>query len=205
MRYGVLGTGIVGRTIAARLAELKHDVMIGTRDVDATMRREGPDRMGNPPFAQWQRQHAAVKPGSFAQAASHAEMVVNATSGQTSLDSLRQAGESNLAGKVLLDVANPLDFSRGLPPTLSVVNSDSLAEQIQRTFPKAKVVKSLNTVTASVMVDPRAVGGGDHTVFLSGNDAAAKATVADLLRSFGWKDILDLGDITTARGQEMYL
>lgn len=205
MRYGVLGTGVVGRTIAARLAELKHDVMIGTRDVAATLRREGPDRMGTPPFAQWQQQHPQVRLGTFAQAASHGEMVVNATSGEASLQALKSAADANLAGKVLLDIANPLDFSRGMPPTLTVANTDSLGEQIQRALPRAKVVKSLNTVTARVMVEPRAVGGGDHTIFVSGNDAGAKTAVADLLRSFGWKDILDLGDITTARGQEMYL
>lgn len=205
MRCGAFGTGVVGRTIASKLADLKHDVVIGTREVQATLRREGTDRMGNVPFAQWQQQHPAVKLGTFAQAAAHGELLVNATSGDASLQALRAAGEANLAGKVLLDIANPLDFSQGMPPTLTIANTDSLAEQIQRAFPSTRVVKTLNTVTARVMVDPRSVGGGEHTIFLSGNDAAAKASAAELLRSFGWKDILDLGDITTARGQEMYL
>lgn len=205
MRYGVLGTGVVGRTIAAALAERRHEVMIGTRDPQATLRREGADRMGNPPFAQWQKEHPAVRLGTFAQAAAHGELIVNATLGDGTLAALKEAGEANLAGKVLLDISNPLDFSKGMPPTLTVSNTDSLAEQLQRAFPKAKVVKSLNTVTARVMVNPRSVAEGDHTIFLSGNDLGAKETVAALLRSFGWRDVMDLGDITSARGQEMYL
>ena len=115
------------------------------------------------------------------------------------------AGAENLAGKVLMDIANPLDFSHGFPPSLNPVNTDSLGEQIQRAFPEARVVKTLNTMTASVMVDPASVAGGDHSVFVSGNDAAAKETVAGLLKDFGHRDIIDLGDITTARGAEMIL
>ena len=130
--------------------------------------------------------------------------MLNCTGGIVSLDALRQAGAKNLAGKVVIDVSNPLDFSRGFPPTLTVCNTDSVAEQIQREFPDAKVVKSLNTMNAGVMVNPGLVPG-EHDVFLSGNDAAAKATVAELLRSFGWRNVIDLGDITTARGVEMIL
>lgn len=143
--------------------------------------------------------------GSFAEAAAHGEMVVNATRGERSLDVLRMAGEANLNDKILLDVANPLDFSRGMPPGLFVKDSDSLAEQIQRAFPRLKVVKALNTVNSQLMVHPQTLGGGDHTVFLSGNDSEAKERVGTLLRSFGWEDIIDLGDITTARATEMLL
>jgi predicted dinucleotide-binding enzyme len=132
-------------------------------------------------------------------------MLINATAGEASLEVLKHAGDASLAAKVLLDIANPLDFSRRMPPTLTVSNTDSLGEQLQRAFPRAKVVKSLNTMNARLMVNPGAVAGGEHTVFLSGNDGAAKAVVADLLRGFGWKDIVDLGDITTARGAEMFL
>lgn len=205
MRFGVLGTGMVGRAVGARLITLDHDVMIGTRDVKRTQAAAEPDRMGNPPFAAWQRQNPDVKIGTFAQAATHGEIVVNATNGAASLQALRQAGEDNLDHKILIDISNPLDFSKGMPPTLSICNTDSLGEQIQRAFPQTHVVKTLNTVTASLMTGPNQLAGADHTIFLSGNDAGAKTRVTELLRSFGWKDILDLGDITTARGQEMYL
>ena len=132
-------------------------------------------------------------------------MIVNATAGAVSLEALEQAGEDNLSGKVLIDLSNPLDFSKGMPPSLSVVNTDSLGEQIQRRFPEAKVVKTLHTMNAYLMVDPAQLAGGEHTVFVSGDDPEAKAAVTDLLRSFGWTDIIDLGDITTARGTEMML
>jgi 8-hydroxy-5-deazaflavin:NADPH oxidoreductase len=132
-------------------------------------------------------------------------MVVNATAGAVSLEVLEQAVEDNLNGKILIDVANPLDFSKGMPPTLSVSNIDSLGEQIQRRFPEAEVVKTLHTINAYLMVDPAQLAGGDHTVFVSGDDAEAKDKVSELLRGFGWIDIIDLGDITTARGTEMLL
>jgi predicted dinucleotide-binding enzyme len=204
-KIGVLGTGPVGQTIAAKLAELGHAVMIGTRDPAATMARDKPDNYGGPPFKAWREQHPGVGLGTLAEAAAHGELVVNATSGVGSIDALKGAGDGNLAGKVVIDIANPLDFSKGMPPSLTICNTDSLAEQIQRAFPSARVVKTLNTMNCFVMVDPGKVAGGDHTVFVSGNDAGAKETVKELLRSFGWKDIVDLGDITTARGTEMIL
>jgi predicted dinucleotide-binding enzyme len=205
MRIGVLGTGLVGQTLAGKLAELGHDVFVGTRDPAATLERSGTDRYGNPPFKDWRAQHSKVAFGTLAEAAAHGEVIINATNGAATLDALDAAGGQNLAGRVVVDVANPLDFSKGMPPSLTVCNTDSLGEQIQRRFPAAKVVKTLNTVNASVMIAPRAVGGGDHTIFVSGNDAGAKKTVSDILRQFGWKDIVDLGDITTARGSEMLL
>jgi predicted dinucleotide-binding enzyme len=205
MRIAVLGTGTVGRTVAGKLSELGHDVVIGTRDPQATLARTESDAMGNPPYSTWQAEHPGVRLAPFAEAAASGELVVNATGGGGSLDALAQAGEDNLAGKVLLDISNPLDFSQGFPPTLFVKDSDSLAEQIQRTFPAARVVKSLNTMTAAVMVDPRRVAAGDHTVFVSGEDPEAKRTVASLLGEFGHIDVIDLGDLSTARGAEMYL
>jgi predicted dinucleotide-binding enzyme len=205
VKIGVFGTGIVGRTPAARLAQLGHEVMIGTRDPAKTRARTEPDAYGSPPFGAWQAQNPRVKLGSLPEAAAHGELLVNAIQGSASLDALEKAGEARLNGKILLDVSNPLDFSRGMPPTLFVKDSDSLAEQIQRDFPKLKVVKTLNTVTAPLMVDPAKLDGADHSVFLSGNDAQAKAVAAELLRSFGWKDIIDLGNVTTARGAEMLL
>jgi predicted dinucleotide-binding enzyme len=205
MRLGILGTGVVGKTIAARLAGLGHEVMVGTRDPDETMSRTEPDAYGNPPFRAWQEDHPEVRLGAFAEAAAHGEMVVNATAGAVSLEALELAGEGNLNGKILMDVANPLDFSKGFPPTLSVSNTDSLGEQIQRRFPEVKVVKTLHTMNAYLMVDPAQLAATEHTVFVCGDDAGAKDVVTELLRSFGWTDIIDLGDITTARGTEMLL
>lgn len=191
MKAGVLGSGLVGQAISARLAELEHDVMIGTRD---------PNKL-----SEWQASHKDVKIGSFAETAGHGEIIFNATNGAAALDVLNMVGESNLNGKVLVDISNPLDFSKGMPPSLLVSNTDSLGEQIQRAFPQVKVVKTLNTVTANIMVYPRQVANGDHHIFVNGNDAQAKRQVTDILKSFGWIHILDLGDITAARGTEMYL
>jgi predicted dinucleotide-binding enzyme len=205
MRFAILGTGVAGKTIAARLADLGHEVMVGTREPAETMSRTEPDRYGTPPFSAWQEEHPEVRLGTFAEAAAHGEMVVNATAGAVSLEVLEQAGEDNLGGKILMDIANPLDFSQGFPPTLLVSNTDSLGEQIQRRFPEAKVVKTLHTMNAYLMVDPAQLAAADHTVFVGGDDAEAKAEVSELLRSFGWTDIIDLGDITTARGTEMLL
>ena len=205
MKIAVLGTGMVGRTIAGALAGLGHDVVIGTRDPQATLARTEPDMMGTAPFAEWHAANAGVDVAAFADAASGAELIVNATNGAGSLAALAAAGTANLAGKIIMDIANPLDFSQGMPPSLNPVNTDSLGEEIQRSFPEAKVVKTLNTMTASVMVDPARVAGGDHTVFVSGDDADAKAAVTELLKGFGHRDVIDLGDITSARGAEMIL
>jgi 8-hydroxy-5-deazaflavin:NADPH oxidoreductase len=205
VRFGILGTGVVGKTIAVRLDGLGHDVIVGTRNPEETLSRTDPDQYGNSPFGAWQEEHPEVRLGTFAEAAAHGDMVVNATAGAVSLEALEQAGEDNLNGKILIDIANPLDFSKGMPPTLLVSNTDSLGEQIQRRFPEAKVVKTLHTMNAYVMVDPAQLAATDHTVFVSGDDAEAKARVSELLRSFGWSDIIDLGDITTARGTEMVL
>jgi len=178
MRIGVLGTGTVGRTIAAKLRELGHDVLVGSRS-------------------------AADDAVPFPDAAAHGELVFNCTAGAASLEALGAAGEENLTGKVLVDVTLPLDFSQGPPPRLFVCNDDSLGEQIQRAFPETMVVKTLNTVNASVMVDP--VPGTN--LFVCGNEEEAKTQVAELLQSFGWPAdaIIDLGDISNARGTEMYL
>ena len=205
MKIAVLGTGTVGRTIAGALAGLGHDVVIGTRDPQATLARTEPDMMGAAPFAQWHAAHTGISLAPFADAAAGAELIVNATSGGGSLAALAAAGTGNLAGKVIMDIANPLDFSQGMPPSLNPVNTDSLAEQIQRAFPQSRVVKTLNTMTASVMVDPARVAGGDHSVFVSGDDADAKARVTEILKGFGHRDVIDLGDITSARGAEMIL
>jgi hypothetical protein len=204
-KIAVLGTGPVGQTIAAKLASLGHSVFVGTRDPAATLERSQPDMFGNPPFKVWRDSHPEIRFGTLAEAAAHGEWVVNATNGSGAIPALEAAGKSNLEGKIVIDIANPLDFSKGMPPSLTVCNTDSLGEQIQRAFPAAKVVKTLNTVNAYLMVGPRQLADADHTMFMAGNDAGAKQAVSELLRSFGWKDIVDLGDITNARGTEMLL
>ncbi len=204
MQIGILGTGMVGRALAGRLHELGHSVTVGTRHPGVTLARSEPDRGGGAPFRAWAAEHPQVRLATFAEAAAGAELVVNASNGHASLEVLRAAGADHLAGKVLVDAANPLDFSTGFPPTLFVKDTDSLGEQLQRTFPEVRVVKALNTLTASLMVEPQALPG-ESTVFVCGNDAVAKQVVTDLLVELGHTDVLDLGDITAARGTEMYL
>ena len=206
MRVGVLGTGMVGQALAGKLAALGHEVAVGTRDPQETLARSDPDYLGNPPFATWLETHSGVRLGTPAEAAADAELIVNATNGAGSVAMLESAGEENLAGKVLVDVANPLDASQGMPPSLFVCNMDSLGEQIQRRFPETRVVKTLNTMNCEVMVDPAKVPG-EHDVFVCGEDADAKRQVIEMLESLGWsaERIRDLGGITSARGTEMYL
>ena len=195
MRIGVLGTGMVGVAIAGKLVALGHEVMMGSREA------------GNEKARAWMGDAGTgASEGSFTDAAAYGELVVNCTAGAHSLEALEQAGRTNLAGKVLIDVANPLDSSSGMPPTLTVANTDSLGEQIQRALPDTKVVKALNTMNCEVMVDPAKVPG-DHDVFLCGEDAEAKRQVTELLQSVGWpaNHILDLGGISSARGTEMYV
>lgn len=206
MQIGIFGTGIVGQTLAAALTAKGHAVMIGTRDPRATLERETGNAFNKTSFREWQKANAAVKLGTFANAAVFGEVLINATSGSGALPALHAADADALGDKILLDVANPLDFSKGFPPSLTVCNTDSLGEQIQRAFPKLRVVKTLNTTNTLVMVNPASVGGGDHTVFVCGNDADAKASVKRWLGQwFGWRDVIDLGDITTSRGAEMLL
>jgi len=196
MKIAVLGTGMVGDTIGSKLTELGHSVMMGSR----TKENEKATA-----FAA--RYKGKASAGTFADAAGFGEIIINCTYGGASLEALKSAGEENINGKILLDVANPLDFSKGMPPSLSILNTTSLGEEIQRSFPRAKVVKALNTMWCGLMVNPAMLNGGDHNVFISGNDDSAKEWVKEILKSFGWyeKNILDLGDITTARGPEMYL
>jgi predicted dinucleotide-binding enzyme len=194
MRIGILGTGVVGSTTGTKLVQRGHQVKMGSRTAD------------NPKASEWVKASGAnASQGTFADSASYGEMVLNCTAGIASLEALRLAGSNNLKGKMLIDISNPLNFSKGMPPTLSVCNTDSLGEQIQRAFPEAKVVKTLNTVGCNVMVNPSLVSG-DHDMFICGNDPTAKAKVTEILKEwFGWKSVVDLGDITGARAMEMYL
>lgn len=195
MKIAVLGTGDVGRVLGSGLIRAGHEVILGSRTRDKTeavdWARENGDRASN---------------ATFEEAAREAELVFNCTAGVHALSALEQAGAANLAGKVLVDVSNPLDFSNGFPPTLLVCNMDSLGEQIQRAFPKAKVVKAFNTLANPLMVDPNQLPG-DHQLLVCGDDTAAKEQVRELAGSFGWRESqwLDLGGIEQARGTEMYL
>ena len=194
MRYGVLGTGQVGRALAGRLVEVGHEVRMGSRSPD------------NEAGAAWVAEAGSdASQGTFADAADFGQAVLNCTNGAAALDALAAAGAENLAGKVLIDVTNPLTFETGRL-TLTVCNTDSLGEQIQRAFPDARVVKTLNTIGNQVMIHPERVPGA-HSVFVSGDDAEAKQFVTGMLESFGWPadSVIDLGGIETARGPEMYL
>ena len=204
MKIAVLGTGVVGLTLAARLVELGHSVTLGTRDPEATRARATPDGYATVSVADVLAANPQLGIATFADAVVGAEVVLNATTGSVSLDVLEAAGDA-LDGTVLLDIANPLDSSSGFPPTLFVKDTDSLAERIQATHPRVRVVKALNTLTADLMARPALLAGGEHTVFVSGDDADAKAVVVGLLESMGHTDVIDLGDITTARGTEMLL
>lgn len=195
MKIAVLGTGNVGNSIATKLTQLGHEVRMGSRTAN------------NEKGAAWVKTAGSkASLGTFADAAAFGEIIFNCLNGMATLEALKLAGAANMKGKTLVDIANPLDFSKGFPPTLSVCNDNSLGEQIQKAFPDVKVVKTLNTMNCQLMVNPSLVPG-DHSVFVSGNDEAAKSQTTDILRSFGWKDsnIIDLGDISTARGTEQLL
>lgn len=193
MRIGVLGTGVVGTTIANKLVQLGHEVKMGSRTADK-------------PAAWAQSAGANASGGTFAEAAAFAEVAFNCTNGSATLHAMELAGAENLRGKILIELANPLDFSKGFPPALFVGNDDSLAERVQRALPETKVIKALNTVNCSLMVDPQRLAGGDHDLFLCGNDAGAKSVATELLQTwFGWKSVIDLGDLSNARATEAYV
>ena len=194
MQIGVLGSGITAQTIGSKLIQLGHEVMLGSREeANANAVAWAKDQTG---------QHALY--GTFMNAASFGEIIFNCTLGASSMDALDQAGAENLRDKILIDTANPLDRTTDTW-TLTVSNTDSLGEQIQRAYPETKVVKTLNTVNANVMVDPAKLLEQTH-VFVSGNDIEAKATVVRILRDwFGWKQIIDLGGIETSRSVEAYV
>lgn len=205
MKIGILGTGIVGQTLGLKLVQLGHSVMIGTRNPLQLNELKGRGDSARS-LSNWLAETGdAAKVGSFQDAAAYGNILINALRGSVSLEVFHTLEAEYLNGKILIDTANPIDINRGYPFTLFVKDTDSLGEMLQREFPNLRVVKSLNTMFASVMVDPKRVGNGEHTIFLSGNDTQAKVQVTELLREFGWEDILNLGDISTARGTEMML
>ena len=195
MKIAVLGTGAVGTTIGSKLVELGHQVMIGSRTKK------------NEKAAEWMMKNDEnASSGTFADAAAFGEIIFNCTKGENSLEALQQAGAANMKGKIIIDVTNPLDSSKGMPPILSISNTNSLGEEIQKAFPNSHVVKTLNTMWCGLMVNPRMLKDS-HTVFVCGNNADAKTKVKSILKQFGWKDaeIMDIGDITSSRGTESYL
>jgi 8-hydroxy-5-deazaflavin:NADPH oxidoreductase len=207
MNIGILGTGMVGQQIAAALTAQGHNIMIGTRDVTKSLGNTEANGMGMPGFGTWHKDHQNIHVGTFAQAAAHGEILVNATSGGVSIEALNSAGTNNLGSKILIDIANDLDFSKGMPPVTKTTDTagSSVGEKIQAAFPNLKVVKTLNTMNAFIMVNAKLVDDGNSTVFINGNDIDAKKVVSGILESFGWKDIMDLGDITASRSVELLL
>ena len=205
MQVGILGSGIVGQTLGFKLVQLGYNVMLGTRDPEKLDEPKGRGSEARSLRDWLTATGAGASVGTFRDTATHGELVINALAGAASLEVLNAIGELHLNGKILVDTSCPIDFSRGLPRTLFVKDTDSLAEMLQRAFPEVRVVKTLNTMSVALMANPALVGNGDHTIFLSGNDPEAKARVVEILREFGWNDILDLGNIATARGTEMLL
>jgi 8-hydroxy-5-deazaflavin:NADPH oxidoreductase len=196
MKIAILGTGMVGNALATKLVQLGHQIMMGSRTSSSEAGQAWLKSVGG-----------KAQIGTFADAAAFGEIVLDCSNGANSIAALRQAGAANLRGKILIQVGNPLDASKGMPPSLTIVNTDSLGEQTQREFPEVRVVKALNTVNCEIMIAPERVPG-DHNLFICGNDAAAKGEVTQLLCDwFGWKaaNIIDLGDISNSRGTEMFL
>jgi 8-hydroxy-5-deazaflavin:NADPH oxidoreductase len=188
MKIAILGTGAVGPALGRALSAAGHEVTIGTRDPEQTKKRE-----------QW----AEIDLPLAAYQDLDADVIINATNGRGSLPALQAVGE-RLNGKVVIDASNPLDFSQGFPPSLFVSNTDSLCEQLQREFPEARLVKMFNTMANQVMINPRGLGA-DSTIFVAGDDPNARQTAAELAADLGWTDVFDLGDLTAARGLEMFI
>jgi predicted dinucleotide-binding enzyme len=209
MKIAVMGTGSVGQTLAAKLIDLGHEVFMGTRNVAEKASSTTKDHYGNPSFSEWYRDNSRVRLVTFEEAAVSGELLINATRGENSIEILKLAGPKNFENKILIDVSNPLDYSKGMPPFLlqGLNNTNSLGEEIQKAFPGTRVVKTFNTMWCGLMVNPGMIGGGDHINYISGNDSAAKVIVITLLEQIGWNkaNILDLGDITAARATESFL
>jgi 8-hydroxy-5-deazaflavin:NADPH oxidoreductase len=207
MNITILGTGSVGQALAGKLMSLGNDVTIGTRDVEVSLKRVEPDRMGNMGIGQFMLDNPGVNLVTFDEAINNdTDLIINALGGESILEVLSTLDPNLIDSKVMIDVANPLDFSNGFPPSLTVCNTDSLGERVQAMFPTLKVVKALNTVSNPVMINPTALSG-NHNLFICGNDMDAKNMVGGVLISMGWNSsqIIDLGDITNARGTEMFL
>lgn len=206
MKICVIGTGMVGQTVSSKLSSLGHDVEMATRNSQETANRDTVNQMTGYSFKQWKEEHPKINLINYSEVSNDNELFINATGGMVSIEALNLVGVEKMHSKTLIDISNPLDFSNGMPPTLSVCNDDSLGERIQAEFPSVRVVKSLNTMTTMIMMNPKMIDG-DHNVFMSSNFDDAKEEVRSLLLQIGWKgnSIIDLGDISTARGAEMLL
>lgn len=207
MKISVLGTGAVGQAMSQKLTRLGHQVFMGTRNVSESLSRTETDTWGTPGVGSWIKENSQVELVSFRESVKRGkDLIVFAMNGKAAMECLEGIGEELLGDRIMIDISNPLDFSKGFPPILSICNTESLGEKIQNSFPKLRVVKTLNTVSSAVMVNPDVIQG-DHSLFICGNDEAAKAEVVQLLNSIGWgnRNIIDLGDITSARGTEMMM
>jgi len=193
MNIGMLGTGMVGEALGTKFVQLGHQVKMGSRTAN------------NESATKWAAKNGAnASTGTFADAAAFGEISFLCLKGEVEMDVVRSVGAGPFGGKIVVDVSNPLDFSRGMPPSLSVCNTNSLGEEVQKALPSAKIIKTLNIVNCDIMVDP-GKAGEQPTMLICGNDAAAKTKVTSLLKNLGWSDIIDLGDITKSRGTEMLL
>ena len=190
MRVGILGSGEVGQSLGRGFAARGHSVMLGSRTPDSEKVKT------------WiQETDGETTPGTFRAASQFGEVLVLATLWAGTENAIELAGAENFAGKVVVDVTNPMDFSLGMPPFLTHGNNDSGAEQVQRWLPKARIVKSFNIVNSADMVDPD-YRGGVPEMYVCGNDEAARSRVADICRDFGWKRVTDIGDLKAARHLE---
>jgi predicted dinucleotide-binding enzyme len=196
MKIGILGTGMVGNALGTRLVQKGHEVTMGSRTANNEAARKWASSLGE-----------RARTATFQNAAAFGELVISCTGGMHSMEALKSVGAEPLRGKILIDVSNPLQQGKDGSITLGFCNTDSLGERIQKAFPETRVVKALNTVNCDIMIEPSRVPGS-HNLFICGNDAAAKKRVTQYLSDwFGWKpdNIIDVGDITAARGTEMMM
>jgi 8-hydroxy-5-deazaflavin:NADPH oxidoreductase len=209
MKITILGTGTVGQTMAQKFIALGHDVFLGTRDAASTLKRTIKINNENTLFSDWLEKNKKIILSTFEDASKAGELIINALQGAATLDVFKTTNENHFDDKIIIDIANPLDFSNGFPPSLiqNLQNTNSLGEELQKALPNAKVVKTLNTMWCGLMVNPKMIGNGNHQNYICGDDADAKNSVLDILKTFGWEDenTLDLGDITNARGTEATL
>jgi 8-hydroxy-5-deazaflavin:NADPH oxidoreductase len=203
MKIGILGTGGVGRILASKLNADGHEVMIGTRNITDTMAKSEPDGMGNPPYKEWQKQNTKVKLATFSEASKFGETIFLATFGDVTKIAIDLAGKENFNGKIVIDTTNPLDFSKGVPPGFTVTLGNSLGEQIQKHIPNAKVVKAFNTIGAHIMVNPKREEGIPD-LLIAGNDDDAKKKFSDLIKGWGWGNVIDLGNISQSYWLEAF-
>lgn len=203
MKVGIFGTGMVGRTLAEKFIASGNEVMIGTRNIEDTMAKRQPDIIGTPPYKEWQVKNTNVKLGNFADTAKFGEIIFISTFGDVAIKAIDMAGKENFDGKIVIDTTNPLDLSNGVPPGFAAAVGNSLGEQIQKHLPKAKIVKAFNTLSMHIGVSPQREEG-DPVFLIAGNDESTKKYVEEIAKSWGWKDIVDLGNISESFYMESF-